>query len=243
MSSGRGSLPGRQCGSISSAILVHVRGWHRSFQPSMKFSMAAYRSFHAITVGLDARSAAISFVPSRRPPAARSGRPAARARPDRRRPRPRGEHLTVARRDLHPHSQCHKPWLVKRAHQSKNLAHGPLAIVFAGLCLGVHFIPINRNWGKLLNAGSSSSPNVQAAAFPVLQRHPAQSDICLTNAGISSLGRPCVPRTYDTLAVSYCQRTIPPAVLAAQPCLCPHSTGVSAGMTDRQTGKSRARKL
>jgi hypothetical protein len=37
-------LPGWQCGSISSADLVQVKGWQRSFQPSMKSSMAAMRS-------------------------------------------------------------------------------------------------------------------------------------------------------------------------------------------------------
>jgi hypothetical protein len=37
-------LPGRQCGSISSADLVQVKGRQRSFHPSVKFSMAAMRS-------------------------------------------------------------------------------------------------------------------------------------------------------------------------------------------------------
>jgi hypothetical protein len=37
-------LPGRQCGSIWSADLVQVKGWQRSFHPSMKASMAAIRS-------------------------------------------------------------------------------------------------------------------------------------------------------------------------------------------------------
>ena len=37
-------LPGLQCGSNWSAVLVQVKGWQRSFQPSMKFSMAAMRS-------------------------------------------------------------------------------------------------------------------------------------------------------------------------------------------------------
>ena len=37
-------LPGWQCGSISSADLVQVKGWQRPFQPSMKASMAAMRS-------------------------------------------------------------------------------------------------------------------------------------------------------------------------------------------------------
>jgi hypothetical protein len=36
--------PGLQCGSNSSAVLVQVKGWQRSFHPSMKFSMAAMRS-------------------------------------------------------------------------------------------------------------------------------------------------------------------------------------------------------
>src|SRR6266852_9869708 len=40
----RGSLTGLQCGSNSSAVLVQVKGWQRSFQPSMKVSMAAMRS-------------------------------------------------------------------------------------------------------------------------------------------------------------------------------------------------------
>jgi hypothetical protein len=37
-------LPGRHFGSISSAVLVQVKGWQRSFHPSMKSSMAAMRS-------------------------------------------------------------------------------------------------------------------------------------------------------------------------------------------------------
>jgi hypothetical protein len=37
-------LPGLQCGIMSSADLVQVKGWQRSFQPSMKVSMAAMRS-------------------------------------------------------------------------------------------------------------------------------------------------------------------------------------------------------
>ncbi len=37
-------LPGRQCGSNSLAVLVQVKGWQRSFQPSMKVSMAVMRS-------------------------------------------------------------------------------------------------------------------------------------------------------------------------------------------------------
>jgi hypothetical protein len=37
-------LPGRHFGSISSAVLVQVKGRQRSFQPSMKASMAAMRS-------------------------------------------------------------------------------------------------------------------------------------------------------------------------------------------------------
>ena len=40
----RGSFTGRHFGSISSAVLVQVKGWQRSFQPSMKASMAAMRS-------------------------------------------------------------------------------------------------------------------------------------------------------------------------------------------------------
>jgi hypothetical protein len=36
-------LPGRHFGSISSAVLVQMKGWQRSFHPSMKFSMAAMR--------------------------------------------------------------------------------------------------------------------------------------------------------------------------------------------------------
>ena len=37
-------LPGLQCGSNWSAVLVQVKGWQRSFQPLMKVSMAAMRS-------------------------------------------------------------------------------------------------------------------------------------------------------------------------------------------------------
>ena len=37
-------LPGRHFGSISSAVLVQVKGWQRSFQPPVKVSMAAMRS-------------------------------------------------------------------------------------------------------------------------------------------------------------------------------------------------------
>jgi len=37
-------LPGRQCGINWSGVLVQVKGWQRSFQPSMKFSMAVIRS-------------------------------------------------------------------------------------------------------------------------------------------------------------------------------------------------------
>ena len=37
-------LPGRHFGSISSAVLVQVKGWQRSFHPAMKVSMAAIRS-------------------------------------------------------------------------------------------------------------------------------------------------------------------------------------------------------
>ena len=37
-------LPGRHFGSISSAVLVQVKGWQRAFHPSMKASMAAMRS-------------------------------------------------------------------------------------------------------------------------------------------------------------------------------------------------------
>ena len=36
-------LPVLQCGSNWSAVLVQVKGWQRSFHPSMKFSMAAMR--------------------------------------------------------------------------------------------------------------------------------------------------------------------------------------------------------
>ena len=38
-------LPGRQCGSISSAVLAQVKRWQRPFQPSMKASIAAIRSW------------------------------------------------------------------------------------------------------------------------------------------------------------------------------------------------------
>jgi hypothetical protein len=37
-------LPGRQCGSSWSAVLAQVKGWQRSFQPSMKVSMVVMRS-------------------------------------------------------------------------------------------------------------------------------------------------------------------------------------------------------
>ena len=37
-------LPGWQRGSNSSAVLVQVKGWQRSFQPSIEVSMGAMRS-------------------------------------------------------------------------------------------------------------------------------------------------------------------------------------------------------
>jgi hypothetical protein len=43
-------LPGLQCGSSWSAILVQVNGWQRSFQPSMKVSIAVMRSLTDLKV-------------------------------------------------------------------------------------------------------------------------------------------------------------------------------------------------
>ena len=39
-----------QCGSNSSAVLVQVKGWQRSFQPSMKVPIAAMRSLTEVKV-------------------------------------------------------------------------------------------------------------------------------------------------------------------------------------------------
>jgi hypothetical protein len=36
--------PGLQWSRICSAVLVHTKGWQRSFQPSMKVSIAPLRS-------------------------------------------------------------------------------------------------------------------------------------------------------------------------------------------------------
>ncbi len=43
-------LPGLQCGSNSSAVLVQVKNWQRSFQPSMKVPILAIRSLTEVNV-------------------------------------------------------------------------------------------------------------------------------------------------------------------------------------------------
>ena len=73
-------LPGLQCGSNSSAVLVQVKGWQRSFQPSMKVPMAVMRSLTEVDRrgGWPVRTSRETRSPSTSGPAARAEKPDAR---------------------------------------------------------------------------------------------------------------------------------------------------------------------
>ncbi len=110
--------------TATSSVVRGLPGFGRSSSPPTPST--AYRRFHAITVGLDTPvRRTISLVPSPPPPAKRSG-PAAPARPGSTATAPRGQHLTVARRNLHVHSQRHKPSSANDNQRSRFLVHATL---------------------------------------------------------------------------------------------------------------------
>jgi hypothetical protein len=57
-------LPGRRRGSNWSGVLVQVKGWQRSFHPSMKVSIAAMRSL--AEVKLPRRIACRVMIPKKK---------------------------------------------------------------------------------------------------------------------------------------------------------------------------------
>ncbi len=59
-------------------------------------------------------------------------RPPRQPHPDRRRTHPRGQHLMVAQRNLHGHSQRHKPSSANENQTSRYLAHGTLGHLMIG---------------------------------------------------------------------------------------------------------------
>ena len=109
----------------TSSTVRGLPGLGRSSSPPMP--SAAYRFFHTRSPSAWKPRSAARFrsCRSRPPPAARPG-PLRQPGPDRRRPHPRGQHLTIGWRNLHLHSQRHEPSSAGHNQWSSYLAHGAL---------------------------------------------------------------------------------------------------------------------